>query len=87
MWRNYSTVAVRALNKSKTYSDINIAGLAISMAACMVVWLYARFEHSYDSWLPNANRAFQLQTRWGGPGVAPDFSQETRGPEPVLLYH
>ena len=29
MWRNYWTVAVRALAKSKSYSVINIAGLAI----------------------------------------------------------
>ena len=38
MWRNYWTVAVRALAKSKTYSVINIAGLAIGMAG------YSYFE-------------------------------------------
>ena len=53
MWRNYWTVAVRALAKSKTYSLINIVGLAIGMAACMALLLYVRFEHSYDAWLPN----------------------------------
>jgi hypothetical protein len=37
MWRNYWTVAVRALAKSKTYSIINIAGLAIGMAACIMI--------------------------------------------------
>jgi putative ABC transport system permease protein len=43
MWRNYWTVAVRALAKSKTYSIINIAGLAIGMAACVMILLYIRY--------------------------------------------
>ena len=40
MWRNYWTVAVRALAKNRTYSIINIAGLAIGMAACILILLY-----------------------------------------------
>ena len=44
MWRNYLTVAVRALAKSRTYSIINIAGLAIGMAACLMILLFIRYE-------------------------------------------
>ena len=62
MWRNYWTVAVRALAKSKTYSIINIAGLAIGMAACVMILLYIRYEQSYDSWLPDAQNTYELQT-------------------------
>jgi putative ABC transport system permease protein len=62
MWRNYWTVAVRALAKSKTYSMINIAGLAIGMAACVMILLYIRYESSYDSWLPDAENTYQFQT-------------------------
>jgi putative ABC transport system permease protein len=61
MWRNYWTVAVRALAKSKTYSIINIAGLAIGMAACVMILLYIRYEESYDSWLPDVENTYQLQ--------------------------
>ncbi|HEX6218019.1 MAG TPA: ABC transporter permease [Sphingomicrobium sp.] len=61
MWRNYWTVAVRALAKSKTYSLINIAGLAIGMAACIMILLYVRYERSYDEWLPNVERTYQFQ--------------------------
>ena len=61
MWRNYWTVAVRALAKSKTYSVINIAGLAIGMAACVMILLYVRYERSYDAWLPDAQNTYQLQ--------------------------
>jgi putative ABC transport system permease protein len=77
MWRNYLTVAARALAKSKVYSLINIAGLAIGMAACMALLLYVRFEHSYDSWLPHADRTFQLQTRNSGGDVEPYFMQQS----------
>jgi len=62
MWRNYWTVAVRALAKSRTYSIINIAGLAIGMAACIMILLYVRYEESYDRWLPDVENTYQLQT-------------------------
>ena len=60
--RNYWTVAVRALAKNKTYSVINIAGLAIGMAACIMILLYVRYERSYDRWIPGVENIYQLQT-------------------------
>ena len=76
MWRNYWTVAVRALAKSKTYSIINIAGLAIGMAACIMILLYIRYEQSYDKWLPDVQNTYQLQAWYPHPkdGV-PGFLQ------------
>jgi putative ABC transport system permease protein len=62
MWRNYLTVGVRALAKNKTYAFINIFGLAIGMAACLMILLYVRYEMSYDKWLPNAENVYQFQT-------------------------
>ena len=67
MWRNYWTVAVRALAKSKTYSIINIAGLAIGMAACIMILLYIRYEQSYDEWLPDAENTYQFQAWYPNP--------------------
>ena len=67
MWRNYWTVAVRALAKSKTYSIINIAGLAIGMAACILILLYIRYEQSYDKWLPDVDNTYQLQAWYPAP--------------------
>lgn len=62
MWRNYLTVGFRALMKSKTYAFINILGLAIGMAACLMILLYVRYEFSYDRWIPGADRVFQVQS-------------------------
>ncbi len=67
MWRNYWTVAVRALAKSKTYSIINIAGLAIGMAACIMILLYIRYEQSYDEWIPGAEDSYQFQAWYPNP--------------------
>lgn len=77
MWRNYWTVAVRALAKSKTYSIINIAGLAIGMAACIMILLYIRYEQSYDEWIPDVENTYQLQAWYANPTTSgePAFLQ------------
>jgi putative ABC transport system permease protein len=62
MWRNYLTVGYRALTKNRTFAFINIFGLALGMAACLLLLLYVRYETSYDSWLPDADRVYQVQS-------------------------
>jgi putative ABC transport system permease protein len=64
MWRNYITVGVRALVKNKTYAFINIFGLAIGLAACLMLLLYVRYETTYDEWLPNAENTYQFQSHY-----------------------
>jgi putative ABC transport system permease protein len=48
MLKNYLLVAWRSLMKNKLFSFINIAGLSIGLAACMLILLYIRYELSYD---------------------------------------
>ncbi|HYW16198.1 MAG TPA: FtsX-like permease family protein [Allosphingosinicella sp.] len=62
MWKNYLTVGLRALAKNKTYAFINIFGLALGLAACLLILLYVRYEVNYDKWLPNGDNVYQLQT-------------------------
>jgi len=64
MWRNYFTVGVRALVKNKTYAFINIFGLGVGLAACLMLLLYVRYETSYDQWLPNAENTYQFQSHY-----------------------
>jgi putative ABC transport system permease protein len=61
MIRNYLTVGLRALAKNRTYAVINIVGLALGLAAAVMILLYVRYEMSYDAWLPGADQAFELQ--------------------------
>ncbi|QAY76821.1 ABC transporter permease [Sphingosinicella sp. BN140058] len=62
MWRNYLTVGARALAKNRTYAFINIFGLALGLAACLLILLYVRYETSYDRWIPGADTIYQVQS-------------------------
>jgi putative ABC transport system permease protein len=81
MWRNYLTVGVRALAKNRTYAFINIFGLAVGLAACLLILLYVRYETSYDEWLPGSDRIFQVQATWHEPGQP--VTRNQRSPLPV----
>ena len=48
MIKNYLKIALRNLWKYKSFSTINIAGLAIGMAACLLILQYVSFELSFD---------------------------------------
>jgi putative ABC transport system permease protein len=61
MIRNFFITALRNLAKHKVFSFINIFGLAIGIAACLLILQYVRFERSYDAFQPNADRIFRLQ--------------------------
>ncbi|MBW8910543.1 MAG: ABC transporter permease, partial [Sphingomonas sp.] len=62
MWRNYLTVGIRALAKNKVYAFINIFGLAIGMAACLLILLFVRYELNYDRWIPGSDNIYQFQS-------------------------
>ena len=50
MLKNYITTAINNLLKNKLYSAINIIGLAVGIAACLIITLYVQNELSYDNW-------------------------------------
>lgn len=62
MWRNYLLVGLRSLAKNRLYSVINIVGLAIGLAACLMILLFVRYELSYDNWVPNHRDVYQVQS-------------------------
>src|SRR5215475_11406081 len=49
MFRNYFKTAWRNLWKNRIYSSINIVGLAIGMAACILILLFVFYERSFDN--------------------------------------
>jgi putative ABC transport system permease protein len=60
MIRNYILVAYRNLVRNKVFSFINISGLALGMAACILISLYILDELSYDRYHKNANRIYRI---------------------------
>ncbi len=80
LWGNYLLVAARALAGNKVYAIINLTGLALGLAACLTIFVYLRYETSYDAWLPGADRAFVLQqwvTGSDDPNVVPGANPMT----------
>ena len=61
MIKNYFKTALRNLSKHKAFSMINIFGLAIGIAACLLILQYVRFELSYDKFHQKGDRIFRLQ--------------------------
>jgi len=60
MFENYFKIAVRNLWRHKAFSFINILGLAVGMAACFLIFLYVRFETSYDDFNTKADRIYRM---------------------------
>jgi putative ABC transport system permease protein len=60
MVKNYLKIALRNLLRYKAYSFINILGLAISIAACILILLYIQSELSYDKFYKNANSIYRV---------------------------
>lgn len=61
MFRNYLLVALRNLLRNRISSLVNILGLAIGMAAFILIMQYVRFELSYDNFHENENQIFRIQ--------------------------
>ncbi|MEN0052314.1 MAG: ABC transporter permease [Mucilaginibacter sp.] len=60
MIRNYLITAIRNLWRNKAFAVINIAGLSIGLASCMMIFLYAMDEVSYDRFHTKATSIYQL---------------------------
>lgn len=76
MWRNYLTVGLRALAKNRVYAFINIFGLAIGIASCLLILLYVGYERSYDDWLPDSDRVYQFQYNYQSNRTSDHFENQ-----------
>ncbi len=68
MLKSYLKIALRNVKKSKTYSFINILGLAIGMACCILILFYVQDELSYDRYHENADRIYRVVDSGDAPG-------------------
>jgi len=60
MIKNYLKIAIRCLARRKTYTLINIGGLAAGLACCMVILLYVYNESSYDRYHKDVDRIYRV---------------------------
>jgi putative ABC transport system permease protein len=61
MFRNYLKIAWRNTLHNKVYSVLNIAGLAAGMAVALLIGLWVTDQYSYDRFLPDYARSYQVQ--------------------------
>jgi len=60
MIKNYIKIAFRNLWRHKSFSLINIIGLAVGMTACLLIMMYVRFELSYDNFHAKGDQIYRL---------------------------
>lgn len=60
MLKNYFKIAFRNLWRHRIFSFINIMGLTVGMTACLLIFLYVRFELSYDRFHSKADRIYRI---------------------------
>ena len=90
MFKNSILTALRNIKRHKTHSFINILGLSIGLACCILILLWVRHELSFDRFHDNADRIFrvvEMQEQSGepfpvavtpaawGPGMLQDFPE------------
>jgi putative ABC transport system permease protein len=61
MLRNYFKIAWRNIKRQKGYSLINIIGLSIGVAACLLILQYVSFELSYENFQANKDRIYRVK--------------------------
>ncbi len=60
MLKNYFKITLRNISRNKLYSGLNIVGLAIGLACCILILLYVHDELSYDRFHDNADSIYRV---------------------------
>ncbi len=82
MFTNYLKIAWRTLRKQRGLTFINIFGLAVGLACCMLIMLYVLDELSYDRYNEKADRIYRIQSdiKFGGNDMHMATSPDPIGP-------
>ena len=93
MLKNYLKIAFRNMLRHKGYSFINIAGLAIGIACCILIMLYVEDELSYDKYHEKYDRVYRLERMgifqnqpYHSPITAPPMGPALKNDFPEIQY-
>ena len=79
MLKSYVTIALRHMTRQKSYTAINVFGLAVGMACAMLIFLYVDFELSYDRYHEKADRVYRVAVNNDArtpPAMAPALQED-----------
>jgi len=74
MLKSFFKTGWRSLKRNKLYSFINVFGLAVGIASCILIGLYVTDELSYDKFNTNANRIVRITSESGFKGAVDDYA-------------
>lgn len=84
MFNNYIKVVLRNISRNKLYSFLNIAGLAIGIACCILILLYVQDELSYDRFHENADRIYRVNSHFSIKDRVMNFATTAHVQGPLL---
>jgi putative ABC transport system permease protein len=64
MFKNYFKTAFRSLTRNRNYTIINIAGLAVGIAVCMLIFVIIQFQTSFDNFHSKNDRIYRVLTEY-----------------------
>jgi putative ABC transport system permease protein len=67
MLKNFFITSLRYIRKNRLYSFINISGLALGVACCMITFVMIRFETSFDDFHSNADHIYRVNLNYQTP--------------------
>ena len=62
MFKSYFLLALRNHIRNKFYTFINVSGLAVGVASCLIIMLFVKHELSYDAFNEKADRIYRVNT-------------------------
>jgi putative ABC transport system permease protein len=68
MFGSYVTSAIRALQRDPWHATVNILGLAVALAASLLIALYVRHELSYEDFITDPDRVYRVEAQFHSPG-------------------
>ncbi len=67
MLKSFLITSVRYIRKNRLYTFINVSGLALGVACCVIIFLMIRFETSFDDFHTKADRIYRLNLKYQTP--------------------
>ena len=87
MLKNYLKIAFRNLRRHASYTVINVVGLAVGMAVCLLIVLFVRDELRYDRFHDDADQVYRIVSEWNHfstPATNPPFVRHLQTAYPAV---
>lgn len=85
MIKNYIVIALRNLSRHKLYAAINIGGMAVGLAAAILILLFVRDETGYDKFWPDGENVYRFEVDVRIKGRLPETFAVSSGPAKAAL--